>query len=71
MEFHYLQLQYSQENFFAPGAVEATNYWKFTSLDKWSTHRVLKNLSEKYGPIMYLQLGKVPTVIASFPHMEK
>ncbi|KAJ0591815.1 putative costunolide synthase [Helianthus annuus] len=25
-------------------------------------HRVLRNLARKYGPIMYLQLGQVPTV---------
>ncbi|KAL3341669.1 hypothetical protein AABB24_025937 [Solanum stoloniferum] len=34
-------------------------------------HRVLKNLSQKYGPIMYLQLGEVPTVVVSSPHMAK
>ncbi|XP_060171975.1 premnaspirodiene oxygenase-like [Lycium barbarum] len=34
-------------------------------------HRVLRNLSQKYGPIMYLQLGEVPTVVVSSPHMAK
>ncbi|MCD7457051.1 hypothetical protein HAX54_033968 [Datura stramonium] len=34
-------------------------------------HRVLQNLSQKYGPIMYLQLGEVPTVVVSSPHMAK
>ncbi|XP_059283660.1 premnaspirodiene oxygenase-like [Lycium ferocissimum] len=34
-------------------------------------HRVLKNLSQKYGPIMYLQLGEVPTVVVSSSHMAK
>ncbi|XP_059309840.1 premnaspirodiene oxygenase-like [Lycium ferocissimum] len=32
-------------------------------------HHVLKNLSQKFGPIMYLQLGEVPTVVVSSPHM--
>ncbi|KAH0680974.1 hypothetical protein KY290_023162 [Solanum tuberosum] len=31
-------------------------------------HRVLKNLSQKYGPIMYLQLGEVSTDIAFSPY---
>ncbi|XP_055824487.1 premnaspirodiene oxygenase-like [Solanum dulcamara] len=34
-------------------------------------HRVLRNLSQKYGPIMYLQLGEVPTIVVSSPHMAK
>lgn len=34
-------------------------------------HRVLRNLPEKYGPIMYLELGEVPTVVVSSPHMAK
>ncbi|XP_016442518.2 premnaspirodiene oxygenase-like [Nicotiana tabacum] len=35
------------------------------------SHRVLRNLSQKFGPIMYLQLGEVPTVVVSSPHMAK
>ncbi|XP_015077963.1 premnaspirodiene oxygenase-like [Solanum pennellii] len=34
-------------------------------------HRVLRNLSQRYGPIMYLQLGQVPTVVISSPTMAK
>ncbi|XP_004243471.1 premnaspirodiene oxygenase-like [Solanum lycopersicum] len=34
-------------------------------------HQVLKKLSFKYGPIMYLQLGEVPTVVVSSSHMAK
>eukprot|EP01018_Ginkgo_biloba_P005243 Gb_11301 [translate_table: standard] len=34
-------------------------------------HRILQNLSKKYGPIMYLRLGSVPTVVASSPLMAK
>ncbi|XP_015160145.1 premnaspirodiene oxygenase-like, partial [Solanum tuberosum] len=34
-------------------------------------HRVLRNLSQRYGPIMYLQLGEVPTVVISSPTMAK
>ncbi|XP_015078888.1 premnaspirodiene oxygenase-like [Solanum pennellii] len=30
-------------------------------------HRVLRNLSQRYGPIMYLQLGQVPTVVITSP----
>ncbi|KAI7738018.1 hypothetical protein M8C21_003863 [Ambrosia artemisiifolia] len=32
-------------------------------------HRVLKNMARKYGPIMHLQLGQVPTVIVSTPRL--
>jgi len=28
-------------------------------------HRTLQSLSKKYGPIMFLQLGQVPTIIIS------
>ncbi|PHT43204.1 Cytochrome 71D7 [Capsicum baccatum] len=34
-------------------------------------HRVLRNLSQKFGPIMYLQLGEVPTVVVSSSLMAK
>eukprot|EP01018_Ginkgo_biloba_P006296 Gb_11310 [translate_table: standard] len=34
-------------------------------------HRTLQNLAKKYGPIMYLRLGSVPTVVASSPEMAK
>ncbi|XP_015078498.1 premnaspirodiene oxygenase-like [Solanum pennellii] len=34
-------------------------------------HRVLRNLSQRYGPIMYLQLGQVPTVVISSPTIAK
>lgn len=40
-------------------------------LTSGTPHRVLRNLSQKYGPIMYLQLGEVPTVVVSSPHMAK
>ncbi|KAG5601224.1 hypothetical protein H5410_032594 [Solanum commersonii] len=30
-------------------------------------HRVLRNLLQRYGPIMYLQLRQVPTVVISSP----
>ncbi|MFS7917541.1 putative costunolide synthase [Helianthus anomalus] len=32
-------------------------------------HRVLRSLARKYGPIMYLQLGQVPTVVISTPRL--
>ncbi|XP_006367128.2 premnaspirodiene oxygenase-like isoform X2 [Solanum tuberosum] len=38
-------------------------------LTKGIPHHVLKNLSQKFGPIMYLQLGEVPTIVVSSPHM--
>eukprot|EP01018_Ginkgo_biloba_P010773 Gb_13999 [translate_table: standard] len=34
-------------------------------------HRKLLELSKKYGPIMFLRLGSVPTVVASSPEMAK
>ncbi|KAL9998181.1 putative costunolide synthase [Helianthus debilis subsp. tardiflorus] len=32
-------------------------------------HRVLRSLARKYGPIMYLQMGQVPTVVISTPRL--
>uniref|UniRef100_A0A3Q7H4F6 Cytochrome P450 n=1 Tax=Solanum lycopersicum TaxID=4081 RepID=A0A3Q7H4F6_SOLLC len=40
-------------------------------LTRGTPHRVLRNLSQKYGPIMYLQLGEVPTIVVSSQHMAK
>ena len=34
-------------------------------------HRVLKDLAHKYGPIMFLRLGSVPTVVVSSSEMAK
>lgn len=34
-------------------------------------HIALRNLSSKYGPVMYLQLGQVPTIIVSSPDAAK
>nr|XP_016492044.1 PREDICTED: premnaspirodiene oxygenase-like [Nicotiana tabacum] len=34
-------------------------------------HRTLRSLAQKYGPLMYLQLGQAPTVIISSPSMAK
>ncbi|KAM3308536.1 premnaspirodiene oxygenase [Capsicum chacoense] len=34
-------------------------------------HCTFKNLAIKYGPIMYLQLGEIPTVVISSPNMAK
>eukprot|EP01018_Ginkgo_biloba_P005270 Gb_32735 [translate_table: standard] len=34
-------------------------------------HRSLQALAKKYGPLMYLRLGSVPTVVASSPEMAK
>eukprot|EP01018_Ginkgo_biloba_P040888 Gb_18008 [translate_table: standard] len=34
-------------------------------------HKKLRELSKKYGPIMFLRLGSVPTVVASSPEMAK
>eukprot|EP01018_Ginkgo_biloba_P015925 Gb_01526 [translate_table: standard] len=34
-------------------------------------HRKLRELSKKYGPIMFLRLGSVPTVVASSPEMAR
>lgn len=33
--------------------------------------RALKDLADKYGPIMYLRLGSVPTLVVSAPEMAK
>jgi hypothetical protein len=34
-------------------------------------HRALKDFADKYGPIMLLQLGSVPTLVVSAPEMAK
>ncbi|OIT40690.1 PREDICTED: premnaspirodiene oxygenase-like [Nicotiana attenuata] len=34
-------------------------------------HRTLRSLAQKYGPLMYLQLGQVPTIIVSSPSIAK
>ncbi|XP_071725025.1 cytochrome P450 71AP13-like [Rutidosis leptorrhynchoides] len=34
-------------------------------LDSSSTHLTLHNIGDKYGPIFYLQLGQIPTVVIS------
>ncbi|KAK6782899.1 hypothetical protein RDI58_020695 [Solanum bulbocastanum] len=34
-------------------------------------HHVLRNLSKKYGPLMYLKLGEIDAVVVSSPHMAK
>ncbi|XP_059302459.1 premnaspirodiene oxygenase-like [Lycium ferocissimum] len=34
-------------------------------------HRILRNLAKNYGPVMYLQLGQVPTVVISSPSFAK
>lgn len=34
-------------------------------------HRILRNLSQRYGPLMYLQFGQVPTVVISSPNTAK
>eukprot|EP01018_Ginkgo_biloba_P040222 Gb_16073 [translate_table: standard] len=34
-------------------------------------YRTLRALSEKYGPLMFLRLGSVPTVVASSPEMAR
>nr|QNS29952.1 cytochrome P450 [Nothapodytes nimmoniana] len=34
-------------------------------------HRTLEKLANKYGPIMYLQLGYVPTIVVSSPQAAK
>lgn len=34
-------------------------------------HRALKDLADKYGPIMFLRLCSVPTVVVSSPEMAK
>ncbi|KAF3329719.1 cytochrome P450 71A1-like protein [Carex littledalei] len=36
-----------------------------------STHRSLHHLSLKYGPLMYLQLGQVPTIVVSSAALAK
>ena len=35
------------------------------------THRTLKSLADKYGPILFLRLGSVPTVVVSSAEMAK
>ncbi|PHT45422.1 5-epiaristolochene 1,3-dihydroxylase [Capsicum baccatum] len=34
-------------------------------------HRILRKLSQRYGPLMYLQVGQVPTVVISSPSIAK
>ena len=34
-------------------------------------HRALKDLAGTYGPVMFLKLGSVPTVVVSSPEMAK
>ncbi|CAN4097857.1 unnamed protein product [Withania somnifera] len=34
-------------------------------------HRIFRDLARKYGPVMYLELGEVPTVIISSPSTSK
>ncbi|CAI9270237.1 unnamed protein product [Lactuca saligna] len=34
-------------------------------------HRAVANLAEKLGPVFYLQLGEVPAVVISSPHLAK
>ncbi|CAI9087716.1 OLC1v1021861C1 [Oldenlandia corymbosa var. corymbosa] len=34
-------------------------------------HRVLRDLSKKYGPLMLLQVGEIPTLVVSSPEMAK
>ncbi|XP_016462769.1 premnaspirodiene oxygenase [Nicotiana tabacum] len=34
-------------------------------------HRIFRDLARKYGPVMYLELGEVPTVIISSPSAAK
>ncbi|KAJ4724633.1 Cytochrome P450 [Melia azedarach] len=34
-------------------------------------HRQLRNLANKYGPLMYLQIGELPTVVVSSPEFAK
>eukprot|EP01018_Ginkgo_biloba_P005217 Gb_05139 [translate_table: standard] len=36
-----------------------------------SPHRNLQALANKYGPVMYLHLGSIPTVVVSSPEMAK
>ncbi|KAF8779230.1 hypothetical protein HU200_002908 [Digitaria exilis] len=35
------------------------------------THRVLRDLSLRHGPLMFLKFGEVPVVVASTPHAAK
>ncbi|KAF3659097.1 hypothetical protein FXO37_14117 [Capsicum annuum] len=34
-------------------------------------HRTLSSLAQKYGPLMYLQLGEIPAVVISSPAIAK
>ncbi|KAK2985147.1 hypothetical protein RJ640_004828 [Escallonia rubra] len=34
-------------------------------------HHILRDLAKKYGPLMYLRLGEVPTVVVSSPEIAK
>eukprot|EP01018_Ginkgo_biloba_P032885 Gb_28863 [translate_table: standard] len=50
-----------------PGLPVIGNLHQFGNL----AHRSLRDLADKYGPIMYLRLGSVPTVVVSSPEIAK
>lgn len=59
--------RYFQKNQLPPSPPGAFPIIGHLHLLKGPRHRVLKTISDKYGPIVYLRLGNRPTVVVSSP----
>ncbi|KAL4182795.1 hypothetical protein AMTRI_Chr11g94910 [Amborella trichopoda] len=55
----------------APGPFPLPVIGNFHQLVSRLPHRALEDLSLKYGPIMFLKFGQVPTLVISSPEMAK